>query len=328
MKTFYYALIISIFLGLLSSVSAQDNEKLAEFPDARDLKKVGQAGYTFLKIGVDGRSTAIGEAAVTLEGDAATLFFNPAGITSVEGHSVFVGHTTWIADIGKSALAWAGNFGTWGQFGVSAVYMDYNTIEGTEIDPFNPIGYRDTGNIGVEEYAVGLTYGQRFTNKFGVAATVKYCRQDFGVVESAKVAMDVGTIYDIGWHGMKVAMSIQHFATDVKYIEETFQLPMTFHIGTSIDLFDLLGVENSTHEMDILIEGNNPIDYSERFHFGAEYWYQNMVALRAGYKLNYDEQGLTLGAGIRLSHFDLHYSFSSMGSCLGSANRFSANYNF
>ena len=32
---------------------------------------------------------------------------------------------------------------------------------------------------------------------------------------------------------------------------------------------------------------------------GAELWIMDMVALRAGYKFNYDEEGITAGAGLR-----------------------------
>lgn len=309
----------------LTSQSQTENNR---FGDSKSLKKVGQAGYTFLKIGMDARNTALGEAGVTLEGDASTIFFNPAGITSIEGQSVFAGHTAWIADIGKSALAYAVNLKQWGIIGVSALYMDYNTIEGTEIDPFSPVGYTDIGNIDVQEYAIGLTYGYRFTDKFGLAVTAKYCYQDLYAVWSDKVAFDVGTIYDIGWNGMKVGMSIQHFSTNEKYVAESFQLPLTFHIGGSLDLLDVVNIESTRHDLDFLFEGNNPIDYSERFHLGLEYWYNEFVALRAGYKINYDEEGLTLGAGVNYRGMHVGYSYTSMGTYLGAANRLSLNYSF
>lgn len=323
MKTFLYSLLIVLVAQI--AVAQNDSET---FPDAQRLKKVGQAGYTFLKIGVDARSTALAEAAVTLQGDAATLFFNPAGITAVEDKSFFVGHTLWFADIGKSAFSYAMRVGQIGHFGISALVMDYNTIEGTEIDPFNPVGYRDTGNIGVQEYAIGLTYGKRFTDKFGIGITAKFCSQDFVVTNSQTVAFDIGTIYDVGWNGVKVAMSIQHFSKNMKYVEESFQLPLTFHIGASVDVLDLINAGTEDHDLDFLFEGNNPIDYSERFHTGFEYWYRDIIALRTGYKFNYDEAGLTLGTGIKYNMLDFNYSYAGFGEYLGSVNRVSMTLNF
>ncbi len=321
-------LIVVFICGIVLYGQAQEGEDIQEFPEQPSLKKVGQAGYTFLKIGVDARSTAMGEAGVTLEGEASNIFFNPAGITAISDNSVFVGYTTWIADIQKSAVAGVKNLGSWGYVGLSAIYMDYNTIEGTEIDPFSPLGYKDIGNIDVQEYAIGLTYGRRFTDRFGFAATARFCYQDLVVDQSQIVAFDVGTIYHIGWHGVKVGMSIQHFATDMEYVDESFRLPLTFHIGASADILSFTHFDSEEHDLDLVLEGNNPIDYSERFHIGTEYWFRQMFALRAGYKFNYDEENLSLGAGLRYKGIHFDYSYASFGEFLGSVNRFSMHMTF
>ncbi|MDZ7376371.1 MAG: PorV/PorQ family protein [candidate division KSB1 bacterium] len=311
----------------LTSTNAQ-TDKSDKFPESPELKKVGQAGYTFLKIGVDARASGLGEASVTMENDAATLFLNPAGITSIARNSVFLGYTTWIADVQKTAAAFARNLGQWGHIAVSAAFMDYNSIEGTEIDPFDPMGYRDIGNIGLQEYVIGLTYGRRFTDRFGLGITAKYCSQDLQAKSSNVIAFDVGTIYDLRWHGIKIGMSILHFARNMKYIEETYRLPLTFNIGATIDVLSAANLENDLHQWCFFIAANNPIDYSERVHLGTEYWYKNMVALRCGYKFNYDEEGVTFGGGIRYDGFDLNYSYADFGRFLGSVNRLSMSFNF
>ncbi len=322
----FIALLLQLVIVVMSARAQSDQSN--KFPEPPELKKVGQAGYSFLKIGVDARSAGLGEATVTLENDAATVFFNPAGITSIPKNSVFVGYTSWIADIQKTAAAYARNLGQWGHVAFSAVYMDYNTIEGTEIDPFNPMGYSDIGNIGLQEYAIGLTYGRRFTDRFGFAITAKYCSQDLQVKKSDVIAFDVGTIYDLRWHGIKIGMSIQHFARNMKYIEETYRLPLTFHIGAVVDVLSVTGIKSDVSNWNFFIEGNNPIDYSERVHLGTEYWYRNMVALRCGYKFNYDEEGLSFGGGIRYEGFDVSYSYTDFGRYLGSVSRLSASFNF
>jgi len=38
-----------------------------------------------------------------------------------------------------------------------------------------------------------------------------------------------------------------------------------------------------------------------------------MFALRAGYKFNYDEEGLTVGVGFRLRGVKLDYAYSDLG---------------
>jgi len=45
----------------------------------------------------------------------------------------------------------------------------------------------------------------------------------------------------------------------------------------------------------------HPRDYTERIHMGAEFMFMDMVALRAGYKTNYDIESLSLGGGVKLA---------------------------
>jgi len=60
----------------------------------------------------------------------------------------------------------------------------------------------------------------------------------------------------------------------------------------------------------------HPSDNEERYNFGSEYWYNDMIAIRAGWKLNADEGGFTAGAGIKLpvltgAYFD--YAYNDLG---------------
>ena len=45
----------------------------------------------------------------------------------------------------------------------------------------------------------------------------------------------------------------------------------------------------------VSIDAIHPRDYTERINLGAEYVLMDMIALRAGYRFNYDEEGLTAG---------------------------------
>jgi hypothetical protein len=55
---------------------------------------------------------------------------------------------------------------------------------------------------------------------------------------------------------------------------------------------------------------------------GAEYWYNDQFALRAGYLANSEDQGFTAGAGVKVSVLELDYAFQPY-SALGSVHRFS-----
>ena len=304
------------------TIFAQTSEQSFE-----DVKKVAQTGYQFLKIGVGAHATGMADAAVTNESDAASVFWNPAGITSVEGKSLFVGYTSWFADIQHQAIAAVANMGAYGVFAVSAINMDYGDVKGTKISNID-IGYEDTGNLNVGEYAIGLSYGRRFTDKFGLGITVKFCNQNLDVRSSSVLAFDLGTIYNTGWKNVKIGMSFQHFSKEIKYIAENFVLPLTFRVGISADLLDFAGISSDMHNLNFAVEGVNPRDYSERVHVGAEYWFNQLIALRGGYKFNYDEESFSFGAGIRFMGIEVGYAYSDFGAVLGTVNRVSAQVSF
>jgi hypothetical protein len=46
------------------------------------------------------------------------------------------------------------------------------------------------------------------------------------------------------------------------------------------------------------VEAVNTNDFSERLHLGAEYVYNDLFAVRGGYRINYAEGNLSLGAGL------------------------------
>ena len=113
-------------------------------------------------------------------------------------------------------------------------------------------------------------------------------------------------------------MSIQNFAN--------VPLSLTFRFGSAVDLNELLFPETQNHVLTLAVDALHPKDYTERMHFGLEYVFNKTFALRGGYKLNYDEESFSGGAGLRTivqgvaMQFD--YAFTDFG-VFGTINRFS-----
>jgi len=112
-------------------------------------------------------------------------------------------------------------------------------------------------------------------------------------------------------------------------VEEGFELPLTFIIGFAMDVLDFMG----EHQNNLLvsIDATHPRDYSERIHLGAEYLFMDMIALRAGYKFNYDVEGLSAGVGLQKDigslKLDVGYSFSE-SEYFDAVNRISFGFSF
>ncbi len=299
------------------------------------IKKLAQTGIQILKIDMSPRAAAMGGAYMMVGEGADALFYNPAGITrSQSRYTVFVSQIPWIADISYNAAALSVDLGNIGTVGATFIIGDYGEFLGTKVST-NEKGYEDTGALDVGAYAVGVGYARDLTNKFTIGGHVKYVTQHLGSsildvgdeVENkvSGLAYDVGTMFYPGYKSLRVGMSIRNFSEQYQYEEEPFELPLTFSIGAAMDMLDLMG-DDHENAFILSVDAVHPRDYSERIHIGGEFLFMDLLALRAGYKYNYDEEGLTLGAGIQYGlsgvNVKIDYAYSTM-QIFDTVNRFS-----
>ena len=279
------------------------------------IKKTAQTGLQFLKSDMSARSAGMGSAFAMVCNDATAMFHNPAGLAYVKsGFDAFVTYTPWIADISYNAGGLVYSLGSLGTVGLNFVSANYGTIIGTVVSDV-AAGYEETGNLDVGALSVGAVYARQLTDKFIVGGQVRYAYQHLGsstiptaVEEETEeienevtgLAYEIGTIFYPGlFNSLRMGMSIKNFSPQFKYQEEAFQLPLTFVMGFAVDAFEILGMGGSNSLL-LAMDAIHPRDYTERIHLGAEFVFLNMVALRAGYKFNYDVESLSLGGGVKL----------------------------
>jgi hypothetical protein len=305
--------------------------------------KVAQSGLQFLKVDVGARAAAMAGAFTEMSGDATVMFYNPSGIAEIESNiDVFAGQTMWIADIKYNTAAVVKNLGgKWGSIGIGLIYADYgDDIIETQFTTANTAGYIETGRtVGIGAYAAGLNYARKLTEKFFVGAQARYVAQWLGYStmndnsrkknEVSGLSFDFGTTFYPGFKSFKFGMSIRNFSKEYKYEKESFNLPLTFTIGVAMDMMDFTDQED--HSLWIAVDAIHPRDYSERMHLGTEYWYMGMFAVRAGYKFNYDEEGISAGVGFKynVSGLDmrLDYAYTDFG-VFDPVNRISVGFAF
>lgn len=304
-------------------------------PSHAAIKKVAQTGLQFLKVDVGAGASAMGGAYTLVGSDASAVFYNPAGLSQMEtNYDFFSNRTNWFADIAYNAGAFAMNLGNLGTFAIDYVGADYGKFIGTRVASTQK-GFEETGNLDIGAYAVGVSYARALTNKFMIGGHVKYAAQHLGsnlmpegeTVENrvGGLAFDFGTIFYPGFKSFRFGMSVRDFSPQYKYEEYAFQLPLTFRIGMAMDMFDLIG-GSQTNTLTVAFDAVHPRDYTERLHVGGEYWYMDMIALRAGYKFNYDEESLTAGIGFKSSvggvDIKIGYSYADFD-VFDAVNRFS-----
>ena len=297
---------------------------LSVYPQA----KLAQTGFQFLSVGADARAMAMGGAMTTTDWGSGALFFNPAGMAQMPvAFDLAASQNRWIADIQHNAFSMAVNpaSGILGVFGVSLFSVDYGEIEGTVVRD-NELGYIETGTFSPSAIALGVGYARAISDRFSVGGHIKYVGQQLGksvipegdslLVEknlSFATAVDFGTIFKTGFRSVTFGMSVRNFSNEIKFEQESFQLPLIFRIGISANVFDLFGLQSRSQSMHLYVDASHPRAFGEQVNVGMEYSLFDALFVRGGYWGNYDERGLTYGFGVRLLGLDFDYAFTPFG---------------
>ncbi len=308
-------------------------------------QKVGTTSFQFLKVMPTARATAMGDAYASLATGAEALFWNPAGLARTTGHALTATHIPYLVDTRISSAGYAFSLGGFGQVGVQVQAVDYGDIEETRTDAlgFNPDGTYNpglTGNtFGPSAFVVGVSYARSLTDRFSTGITAKYAHESLyggdyaatnGSVNTAAgaVLFDFGIQYATGFRSLTIAMAVQNFGPEVAFVDERFAAPLTFRLGAAGDLVGPNGIvqQNAQNRVTVAYDLHQPNDYDQQMQFGLEYSFAEVVALRSGYKMNYDTEGFTFGAGLGAdligARFKIDYSYGGMGEFLGSVHRF------
>lgn len=297
---------------------AQNNEKLA------------QTGFQFLSINSDARAASMGEAMTSSRAGSTSMFFNPAGMASMEGMIDVSGSVNkWIADIRHTtfAVAYKPFEGEYGIIGVNMQMIDYGEFFRTVVNTNNPLGYEDQGTFKLNAFAFGLGYAKQITDRFSVGGNVKYVKQDLGSSSVAIVTevdtsqktvtntlsplvFDFGTQFKTGIKSLIFGMSVRNFSQEVKYAKEGIQAPLIFTLGISMDVMDLVDQLPFEQSLYVALDASHYKDHPEQIKLGFDYKLLDMLSLRAGYVSNNDDNSFTYGFGVTKFGFTFDYAYT------------------
>jgi hypothetical protein len=266
--------------------------------------KGGRTAFQFVKIGVGARHAAMGEASIARVRDVSSAFWNPAGIMGIDGYEAAFSYTRWLADMNYVGAAAGAKVGTIGTFALTVAALDYGDIPEVIVDP-NSDGR--TGQVfSGGDLLIGLAYARQFTERLVIGIGAKYLHENLWEFSTGAFAFDVGTTYDVGWRGIALAMALQNYSQGVRFsnqdfeYEESYDIPLVFRVGLTGNLLgrDAFVGLDGPHLLTANIEAINSNDYGERLHFGLEYTFADLLALRTGYRINYAEGNWSVGAGL------------------------------
>jgi hypothetical protein len=319
-----------------------------------ELSKVGTGMAQFLKLSVGARAAALADAYSTAANDVTSLFWNPAGIQQIPRFGFAVSRYQLYADITHNFAGFVIplNYNT--KLGLHFIYLSSGDIEITTIDSPNGTGETyNTSNI-----SAGLTISRRLTERFLLGFTVKYVSEKIYNESGSTFAFDVGSQFNTGIYGLKLGMALTNFGGKIQLTgpdldittenpvtggstvsggrlqTSSWPIPLTYRLGIMMDIFgpnsEIAVAEK--HRLTMMVDGNDPVDHYLRFNTGVEYEWNRILALRGGYRFNYDEATYTLGAGLnfnmgRFNTLQIDYAFGDFG-LLGYVHQYALLINF
>ncbi len=286
---------------------------------------LGTSGAQFLQIPIDAKAASMGGAVVGLTDNAASAFWNPAGLAKVKSVDAHFSHLDWFSLFDLNAASVAYNTGDAGVLAASVIIFSTDKMEiTTEQDPNGTGRFFDA-----QDLALGISYAKFLTDKFSVGLTAKYVYQRIWNETADGFAFDIGTQYKLDYQNLTIAMSMTNFGSNLKYdgpdlnitygkddnfplsrltpakLETNdYPLPLNFQVGIGFDIYqaDFIKIKGA-------VDAIHPNDNRERVNVGTEFGFFDRLFLRGGYNYNYDDEKFNFGAGVNLPFSDASVYF-------------------
>lgn len=304
-------LILSVFLalGLANPCLALDDQ-------------VGTAGAQFLKLAVDARSVGLAEAYSSLAEGPSSIYWNPAGLTSIKGQAASFTYADYIDGVNYGFLGYGQRVENVGVFGLGITYLDCGDLKKTKEDKWGTYLAGETSNFQAKDLALSLSYAQDFSQFISYGATIKLIHQVNEDETADGAAIDVGMLGVLGAN--RLAFSFHNGGKMSKFLKEDDPLPWIIRSS---------GSHRFKNNLIIALEVSTTSDNNPSVSVGLEQTFFKRLALRCGYKyLDNDRNpnaacGLAGGIGMRDKAFQIDYGVASFGD-LGQVHRFSFGVNF
>lgn len=234
----------------------------------------GESAVPFLLISPNSRASGMGESGVALADDAASIFWNPAGLAFQmdQGTEISITHANWLPQFGQSDLFYEYlNFRYpvpyWGgTFGASVTYLNLGEFIQT-----GSTGPEEIGRFKSFEFAITAGYGTRVLNSLGLGVNLRFIHsslspigagQEEGTGRASTISFDIATLwrpthFRIPLLGLQLddrfgfGVNLSNLGPKVTYIDanQADPLPTNFRLGLAFDVLQS-DFNNITYTLD------------------------------------------------------------------------------
>ena len=330
--------VLILILVLLFSIRSQGqvaNNEVGWGVEPLKISRVAAAGWQFLKLPTDARSSALGGIKSSIGyGNANSAFNNPASVSDVISSDLQLSSMKWVADIQLNSLSLVKNLDSWGTIGVNCIYLNYGDMIRTKVAQGFDANGNDLGIVPItdglgtftaHDLAVGFLYSRRITEFLQIGGNLKYTEQQIDDAKMRSWALDIGTMYWTGIGSLRISMLGKNFGPDGEFLSydgriaqapAKIKMPMIFILGAAYDV--LQSTNDNQQRLTIAVEYVKPNDGPDKVNAGIEYFVFSNIYLRGGYRFNYDEETYTFGFGAEYSVEDdikikMDYAYANVG---------------
>jgi hypothetical protein len=281
--------------------------------------------YEFLRSDVSARSAAMAGSFVSIQNDINTMFYNPAGLATIEQPQASFGFTKNLLDVNAGYAAYGQQYNDVGIFGVGINYVNYGSFDRTD-DLQNVLGTFSAG-----EFAMLFGYGYTPEENLNIGVNAKFIYSSIADVHSTAVALDAGAIYSIpGLNPVTLGISISNLGTQLSsYYDTRESLPLDITIGGTIKPQHLpLLLSVNFHKLNE--QQDSFIQRFKAFSVGGEFMLSKPLRFRFGFQNERRSDlklgttnglaGFSLGGGLVLETLRFDYAYVSLGN-IGSVNQ-------
>lgn len=265
--------------------------------------KAGKSAATFLKIGIDARASAMGEAYVGLAEGVSSIYYNPAGLTQNKTQEATFMHHAYFEGINHEFVGYIQPIDAHRVIGVGITGLFIDDIpRKTKATVVNE------GSFGSNDYCLIFSLGQKIKEDISGGLSLKIIHQKLNNEKGLGVGVDAGVFYkNYTKEGFNLGVVVQNIGTKMKIYKDKFSLPTIFKFGIAYRLPD--------DKLLLVCDLKKPYDNEASIHLGLEYQILKSVLLRVGYRYKLDNlaneplTNLTCGIGFVIKDFKLDYAF-------------------
>lgn len=267
--------------------------------------------YSFTRMGFGARALGMGGAHAAVTDDAFATFWNPAGLGFAQGHQVGAMYANvFNFNTAFNEISYLVPVNDHSMSAFDLKMLRTGSIPITRLDGnFRPIIYGYDEDNATE---LKFSYGYRFSPGFSSGFNLKYIHEKAATITGKGWGLDWGFQYrpsDSIWLGASV---VDITGTDVKWgTGEIDTLPLMVRAGVLGRFLD--GKVNLAMDVDAV--GSESL----KWHVGSEYWFNSVLAMRAGS----DERQFTFGMTYQQPRWSFEYAF--MNHRMEDIHRFSVN---